>query len=190
MHCRRGRIISTHKMNNKAINMLEGKVRTTRGHLKKELMKLGLGFIRQVPAKFLLLPTLETEWMKRWERLTVIKGGYLLEKRNLLALTMLHPPIHNIVRQEGLDNLKKQGLTKGLGAAAKRIIYEWKKQGKPRPGPMQIGETLMIMENRMGPLILRTIIEKKKEAIPDNEGGKNAGNSMGGVDNPRIKTKS
>jgi len=149
-------------MNNKVINTLEGKGRTARGQLKRELMKLGLGFMRQVPAKFLLLPTLETDWMKKWERLTVMEEGYLLEKRNLLALTMLHPPIHNIVRQEGFDSLKKQGLTKGMGAVARRIIYEWKKQGKPRPGPMQIGETLMIMENRMRPLIVRTIIEEKK----------------------------
>jgi len=93
----------------------------------------------------------------------VRERGYLLEKRNLLALTILHPPIHNIVRQEGFDSLKKQGLTKGIGAVARRIIYEWKKQGKPRPGPMQIGETLMIMENHTGPLILRTIMEEKKK---------------------------
>jgi len=150
-------------MNNKVINTLEGKGRTTRGHLKGELMKLGLGFMRTVPAKFLLMPTMEVEWMKKWERLTVMERGNLLEKRNLLALTILHPPIHNIVRQEGFDSLKKQGLTKGMGAVARRIIYEWKKQGKPRPGPMQIGETLMIMENRMGPLIVRTIIEEKKK---------------------------
>jgi len=150
-------------MNNKVTNMVEGKRRMTCGHLKGELMKLGLGFMRKVPAKFLLLPTLETEWMKKWERSTVRERGYLLEKRNLLALTILHPPIHNIVRQEGFDSLKKEGLTKGMGAVARRIIYEWKKQGKPRPGPMQIGETLMIMENRMGPLILRTIIEEKKK---------------------------
>jgi len=151
------------KMDSKVVEIVEGKSRRTRTHIKRELMKLGLGFMGQVPTKFLLLPTLETEWMKRWEQSTVMEGGYLLEKKWLFALTILHPPIHNIVRQLGPDNLKKQGLAKGMGAVARRIIYEWKMQGKPRPGPMQIGETLMIMENRLGPLILRTIIGEKKK---------------------------
>jgi len=147
-------------MNNKVIEMVEGKSKRTRRHIKKEL---GLGVIKGVPGKFLLLPALEKEWMQVWERLTALKKGYLLEKKYLFALTILHPPIHNIVRQLGPDNLKKKGLTKGMGAVARKIISEWERQGKPRPGPMQIGETLMIMENHMGPLILRTIIKEKKK---------------------------
>jgi len=147
-------------MNNKVIEMVEGKSKRTRRHIKKEL---GLGVIKGVPGKFLLLPALEKEWMQVWERLTALKKGYLLEKKYLFALTILHPPIHNIVRQLGPDNLKKQGLTKGMGAVARKIISEWERQGKPRPGPMQIGGTLMIMENHMGPLILRTIIKEKKK---------------------------
>jgi len=150
-------------MNSKVTEMAEGKSRRTRVHIKKELVKLGLGVIKRVPGKFLLLPTLEKEWMQVWERLIVPEKSYLLEKKYLFALTILHPPIHNIVRQLGPDNLKKQGLTEGMGAVARRIISEWERQGKPRPGPMQIGETLMIMENHIGPLILRTIIEEKKK---------------------------
>jgi len=160
IHCSRSGIIRTHKMNNKVIEMVEGKSKRTRRHIKKEL---GLGVIKGVPGKFLLLPALEKEWMQVWERLTALKKGYLLEKKYLFALTILHPPIHNIVRQLGPDNLKKKGLTKGMGAVARKIISEWERQGKPRPGPMQIGETLMIMENHMGPLILRTIIKEKKK---------------------------
>jgi len=150
-------------MSYRVIDTVEGKSRRTRTHLKRELMKLGLGFIRNVKAKFLLLPALEKKWTQVWERVTVIERGYLLEKKNLLALTILHPPIHHIVRQIGPDNLKKEGITKGMGAVARRIINEWKRQGRPREGPIQIGETLMIMENPKGPLILRTISEEKKK---------------------------
>ena len=176
-------------MNNQVINMLEGKGRTTRWHLKGELMKLGLKFVRQVPGKFLLLPTLETTWRQVWERLTVMEGGYLLKKRNLLALTILHPPMHNIVRQEGLDSLKKQGLTKGMGAVARRIIYEWKKQGEPRPGPMQIGQTLMIMKNPKAPLILRTIIEEKEKRYLITKVAKTHEIRWGELTIPAIKSK-
>jgi len=150
-------------MSSKMVEMVEGKSRRTRAHLKRELIKLGLGVVKRVPGKLLLLPTLEKEWMQVWERLTVPEKGYPLEKKYLFTLTILHPPIHNIVRQLGPDNLKKQGLTKGMGAVARRIISEWERQGKPRPGPMQIGETLMIMENHTGPLVLRTIIEEKEK---------------------------
>ena len=150
-------------MSSKVVEMVEGKSRRTRAHIKKELVKLGLGVIKREPGKFLLLPTLEKEWMQVWERLTVSKKGYLLERKYLFALTILHPPIHNIVRQLGPDNLKKEGLTKGMGAVARKIISEWERQGKPRPGPMQIGETLLILENHIRPLILRTIIEEKKK---------------------------
>jgi len=150
-------------MSGRVVDMVEGKSRRTRTHIKRELMKLGLEFIGRMSGKFLLLPTLEKDWMQVWERLIVLKEGHLLEKKYLFALTILHPPIHNIVRQLGPENLKKLGLTKGMGAVASKIISEWERQGKPRPAPMQIGETLMIMENRTGPLILRTIIEEKKK---------------------------
>jgi len=176
-------------MNNKVIEMVEGKSRRTRTHIKGELMKLGLGFIRRVPAKFLLLPALEKEWMQVWERLTVMERGYLLEKRNLFALTILHPPIHNIVRQMGPDNLKKQGLTKGMGAVARRIISEWKRQGKPREGPMQIGETLMIMENPKGPLILRTISGEKTKRYLVTKVAKTKEIRWGDLTIPTIKPR-
>jgi len=153
-------------MNSKVTEMVEGKRRRTRAHIKRELVKLGLGVIKRVPGKFLILPSLEKEWMQVWGRLTALEKGYLLEKKYLLALTILHSPIHNIVRQLGTDNLKKQGLTKGMGAVARKIVSEWERQGKPRPGPMQIGETLLIMESHTGPWILRTIIgEKKKQYL-------------------------
>jgi len=150
-------------MSGRVVDMVEGKSRRTRTHMKRELWKIGVGVIKGVPGKLLLLPTMEKDWIRVWERLTVSKKGYLLEKKYLFALTILHPPIHNIVRQLGPDNLKKQGLAKGMGAVARKIISEWERQGKPRPGPMQIGETLMIMGNRLNPLILRTIIEEKKK---------------------------
>jgi len=150
-------------MDSKVIETVEGKSRRTRAHIKRELLKLGLRFIKGVPSKFLLLPALEKKWMQVWERLTALEKGYLLEKKYLFALTILHPPIHNIVRQLGPDNLKKQGLTKGMGAVARKVISEWERQGKPRPEPMQIGETLMIMENPKGPLILRTISGEKRK---------------------------
>jgi len=176
-------------MNSKVIEMVEGKSKRTRTHIKKELVKLGLGVIKGVPGKFLLLPTLEIEWMQVWERLTVLKKGYLLEKKYLFALTTLHPPIHNIVRQIGPDNLKREGLTKGMGAAARRIIYEWKKQGKPRPGPMQIGETLMIMGNPKAPLILRTIIEEEKKRYLITKVAKTQEIRWGELTIPAIKPK-
>jgi len=161
MHCRRSGIIRT-KMSGRVVDMEEGKHKRTRRHIRRELWKLGLEAIKKVPSKLLLLPTIEKDWMRVWERLTVSKMGYLLEKKYLFALTILHPPIHNIVRQLEPDNLKKQGLAKGMGAIARKIISEWERQGKPRPGPMQIGETLIIMRNRLDPLILRTIVEEKK----------------------------
>jgi len=150
-------------MSGKVIDTVERKSKRIRMHIKQELMKLEPELTRGIPAKFLLLPALEVEWMKTWERQTEKKGAYMLPKKNLLALTILHPPIHNIVRQMGPNNLKKQELTKGMGTVAKSIINEWKRQGKPREGPIQVGETLIIMEDHNGPLILRTIIEEKKK---------------------------
>jgi len=147
-------------MSDKVIDIVKGKGRRIRMHLKKELMKVEPGLARGIPTKFLLLPALEVEWMKTWKK-AGIKGGYLLQKKNLLALTVLHPPIHHIVRQIGLNELKTQGINEGMGAVARRVISEWERQGKPRPEPMQIGETLMIMENPKGPLILRTISGEK-----------------------------
>jgi len=149
-------------MNGKVIDTVERKSKRIRTHIKQELMKLEPELTRGIPAKFLLLPALEVEWMKTWERQTKKKGAYMLPKKNLLALTILHPPIHNIVRQMGPNNLKKQELTKGMGTVAKSIINEWRRQGKPREELMQIGETLMIMKNPKAPLILRIIIEEKK----------------------------
>ena len=162
IYSRRSKRRRTQKMNSKVVEMVEGKSRRTRAHIKRELIKLGLGLIKGVPGKFLLLPALEKEWMRIWERLTVLEKGYLLEKKYLFALTTIHPPIHSIVRQIGPDNLKREGLTRGMGAVASKIIDEWKRQGKPREGPMQIGETLIILKNPKGPLILRTITEEKK----------------------------
>jgi len=148
-------------MSDKVIETVEGKSRRIRMHVKKELMKLEPGLMRGISAKFLLLPALEVEWMKAWERHFGTKGGYLLQKKNLLTLTILHPPIHRIVRQMGLDDLKKQGEIEGIGAVARRIIKEWKRQGEPREGPIQVGETLIVMENHCAPLILRTVSGKK-----------------------------
>jgi len=143
-------------MNDKVIDTVEGKSKEIRMHIKRELRKLEPELARGIPAKFLLLPTLEVEWIKAWERQNGKKGA-----KNLLALTILHPPIYNIVRRMGLDNLKKLEAIKGMGAVAKGIISEWKRQGKPREGPIQIGETAIILENHGAPLTLRIISGEK-----------------------------
>ena len=149
-------------MNGKVIDTVERKNKRIRTHIKQELVKLEpeLG-IKGIPAKFLLLPTLEVEWRRTWERQTKKIRAYMLPKKNLLALTILHPPIHNIVREMRLDNLRKLEAIKGMGAVAKEIISEWRRQGEPREGPIHVGETLIVLENRGAPLTLRIISGEK-----------------------------
>ena len=177
-------------MSDKVIDTVEGKNKRIRMHIKRELVKLEpeLG-IKGIPAKYLLLPTLEVEWRKTWERQPGRRGAYMLPKKNLLALTILHPPIHNIVRRMGLDNLRELEVIKGMGAVAKKIISEWKRQGEPREGPIHVGETLIILENRGAPLTLRIISGEKTRKYLVTKVAKTKEIRWGNLTIPAIKPR-
>ena len=61
------------------------------------------------------------------------------------------------------EDLREQGMIKNSGAIAGRLVDEWKKQGKPKVGPIQIGETLLVLKDHNGRLTLRTIGGEEKD---------------------------
>ena len=132
-------------MGDAMIISVERNYRKIRMHIKRELMKHGLGLLSRVPAKLLLLPETEGRWMSVCQRYMVHRRNYTIGKEMLLALTTLHQPIHHIVQQMKPEDLKELGTIGNLGAVARRIINEWKKQGKPKGGPAQVGETFIVL---------------------------------------------
>jgi len=131
-----------------------------RGRLRMELMKQGLGLLRIIPARLLLIPDMEKEWKQACQRYSARRRDSLLEKRVMLALTILHPPVYHIVQRIGPEDLKRQGIKRGIGAVAARIIHEWELQSRPKAGPVRVGKALIMVEDRSGPMCLRT--ERRK----------------------------
>jgi len=134
-----------------------GKIRS---RLRAELIKQGQKFIYNIPARLLLIPGRERRWRYVCQRYSPHKGEHLLEKKIMMAITTLHPPIHRIVQQIESDELERQGMRWGLGAVAWKIIHEWECQGRPKPDSVKIGKTLVIMNDQPGLMCLKT--ERRK----------------------------
>ena len=130
------------------------------GRLRVELIKQGLGLLSIIPARLLLVPDNEKVWKRACQRYSARRRDCLLEKNVMLALTILHPPVYHIVQHTEPNELKKQGMKRGLGAVADRIIHEWELQGRPKAGPVGAGRVLIMAEGRSGPMCLRT--ERRK----------------------------
>ena len=128
--------------------------------LRAELIKQGLGLLQRIPARLLLVPDNEEMWKRACQHYAARRRDDLLEKDVMLALTILHPPVYHIVQHIEPDELKKQGMKRGLGAVANRIIHEWELQGGPKAGPVGAGRVLIMMEGRSGSMCLRT--ERRK----------------------------
>jgi len=144
-------------MNDEVIVSVDYKHQRIRTHIKRELIKQGLESIKGIPAKLLLLPELEEVWLRTCQRCSSRWKGIVRDIERLLTLTTLHQPINHIVQQMRFEDLREQGMTEDLGVMAKRLVDEWKKQEKPKGGPIQIGETLLVLKDHSGRLILRTI---------------------------------
>jgi len=141
--------------NNNEVSIIEEfGVNRVRRHLKREIVRLGIKLPRQIPAKYLLLPELEGEWLKHLPRWHITTGKHLTKGELILALTILHPPIHQMLLQMGLSELLQEG--KGIRDLAVKVVNEWKEQGRPKPGPVKIGKTLIVIETRLAPFCLRT----------------------------------
>jgi len=149
-------------MNDKVIVSVDYNHKRIRTHIKRELIKQGLESIKGMSARLLLLPELEEGWIRTCQRFSFHWVGHVCDKERLLALTTLHQPINHIVHQMRPEGLREQGMTKDLGVIAKRLVDEWKKQGKPKEGPIQIGETLLVLKDHNGRLTLRTIDGEEK----------------------------
>jgi len=128
--------------------------------LRAELIKQGQKFMHNIPARLLLLPEKEKRWRNACRQYSPHKGEHLLDKKIMLAVTSLHPPIYRIVQQIEPDELIRQGMRWGLGAVAWKIIHEWECQNRPKPDSVKIGKTLVIMNDRPGLMCLKT--ERRK----------------------------
>jgi len=134
--------------------------RKIRSRLRVELIKQGQKVMQRIPARLLLIPERERRWRNICQQYSPHKGEQLLDKKVMLAVTTLHPPIHRIVQQIEPDELKRQGMRRGLGAVAWKIIHEWECQNRPKPDSVKIGKTLVIMDDRPGLMCLKT--ERRK----------------------------
>ena len=131
-----------------------------RGRIKVELIRQGLGLLRLIPARLLLVPSMEKVWIRACQHYSARRRDYLLEKHVMLALTIVHPPANHIVQHIEPNELKKQGMKRGLGTVADRIIHEWELQGRPKAGPVGAGRVQIMVEGGSGPICLKT--ERKK----------------------------
>ena len=136
--------------------------RKIRSRLRAELIKQGQKFMHKIPAKLLLLPERERWWRYACQQYSPHKGEHLLDKKIMLAVTTLHPPIYRIVQQIELDELIKQGMRRGLGAVAWKVIHEWELQGRPKAEPVKVGRAQIMMEGGAGPICLKTERRKGK----------------------------
>jgi len=147
-------------MDNEIIAKVEYGRKKIWGRIKVELIKQGLGLLRLIPARLLLVPSMEKVWTWACQHYSARKRDYLLEKHVMLALTIAHPPVYHIVQRIEPDELKRQGMKRGLGAVADRIIHEWELQGRPKAGPVGVGRAQIMVEGGSGPICLKT--ERKK----------------------------
>jgi len=150
------------KMGDQVTVSVEYDYRKIRSRLRAELIKQGQKFMHKIPAKLLLLPERERWWRYACQQYSPHKGEHLLDKKIMLAVTTLHPPIYRIVQQTEPDELTRQGMRRGLGAVAWKVIHEWELQGRPKAEPVRVGRAQIMMEGGAGPICLKTERRKGK----------------------------
>ena len=127
-----------------------------RAHLKREIKKMGKQWPQQVSHTFLLLPGLESNWLRHIAEAGEEKWRTLDADEMIELLTIPHSVIHKLAITLLTAHSVAWGKQPTVIELATELIREWHKQGCPCAKPVAIGRTLMLPESAEGRWCLTT----------------------------------
>jgi len=124
----------------------EFNVHKVRAHLKREIKGLGIQWPHRVSYTFLLLPGLESNWLRRVTGAGEEKWQSLDADEIIELLTIPHSAIHKLAIILLTTHSVVWGRQSTVIELATELMREWQIQGCPDAKPIAIGRTLMLPE--------------------------------------------
>ena len=134
----------------------EFNVQKVRAHLKREIKGMGKQWPHQVSYTFLLLPGLESNWLKHITEAGAEKWQSLDADEMIELLTMPHSIIHKLAITLLTIHSVVWGKQSTVIELATELVREWQRQGSPGAKPVAIGRTLVLPESIEGGWCLTT----------------------------------
>jgi len=128
-------------------------------HVQREAYLAGIIPLQAMVStpRSLLLPGREENWLRS---ITTRVARHWIKKGlpDLTVVTRLHPPINDIANKQ-LGTKGSQGMSSQEYAKhAKKIVQEWKKEGRPRPNKQKVGNTTINVVKKNEYLMIRAFV--------------------------------
>ena len=134
----------------------EFNVHKVRAHLRREIKGLGIQWPHRVSYTFLLLPGLESNWLRRITGAGEEKWQSLDADEIVKLLTIPHSAIHKIAITLPTTHSTEWERQLTVIELATELMREWQRQGSPDAKAMSIGRTLILPEFAEGGWCLTT----------------------------------